>query len=88
MVNANDAENKFSKALWGCRRGMLELDVMLQNFCNKAYTSLSAEKQQLFDELLEANDQDLLSWLVGSQPAANPKLQDMILVIRHMHAVA
>jgi antitoxin CptB len=88
MVTANDSENKLSKVRWRCRRGMLELDVMLNNFCDNAYLSLSAEKQQLFELLLEAEDQDLQRWLVGSEPASNPKLQDMILVIRHMHAIS
>jgi len=86
MVTANDSENKLSKVRWRCKRGMLELDLMLQHFCDEAYLSLTPEKQQLFELLLEAEDQDLQRWLMGTEPAANPKLQDMILVIRHMHA--
>lgn len=88
MVTANDSENKLSKVRWRCRRGMLELDVMLQKFCDAVYTSLSPEKQQLFEDLLESADQDLQRWLVGTEPTSNPKFQDMILVIRHMHAMA
>lgn len=86
MVTANDSENKLSKVRWRCKRGMLELDLMLQNFCEVAYVSLAPEKQQLFEELLEEADQDLQRWLVGTEPASNRKFQDMILVIRHMHA--
>ena len=85
MVTANDSENKLAKARMACRRGMLELDVMLQNFCDKVFLSLSPEKQNLFSELLESTDQDLYTWLLGMQ-ASQPKFQDMILVIRHMHA--
>jgi len=85
MVTANDSENKLAKTRMACRRGMLELDVMLQNFCDQVFLSLSPAKQDLFAELLNSEDQDLYSWLLGMQPAT-PKFQDMILVIRHMHA--
>ncbi len=87
MAIANDLENKLAKVRWRCRRGMLELDVMLQSFCDAAYSGLSPLKQQLFEDLLEAEDQDLQLWLVGSEACSNPKWQDLILVIRHMHSM-
>jgi len=86
MVTVNDSENKLSKLRWRCRRGMLELDLMLGNFLDNAYAKLQPEKQALFEQLLEAEDQDLYRWLLGNEPAANPKLQDLILVIRYMHS--
>lgn len=85
MVTANDSENKLSKVRWRCRRGMLELDVMLQAFCDEVYSTLAPEKQQLFEDLLEEADQDLQRWLTGGQPCEKPHFQDMLLVIRHMH---
>lgn len=88
MVTANDSENKLSKIQWRCRRGMLELDMMLQNFCEQTYPSMSPEKQMLFEDLLECEDQDLHSWLIGAKPTTDPRFQDLILVIRHMHAKA
>lgn len=85
MVASQDSENKLSKVRWRCRRGMLELDVMLQNFCEQVYASLAPEKQQLFEDLLEEADQDLQRWLVGSHACDKAHFQDMLLVIRHMH---
>jgi antitoxin CptB len=87
MTTGNDSENKLSKVLWRCKRGMLELDLMLQNFCEQAYVSLAPEKQDLFEELLQEQDTDLQSWLVTGVPATNAKFQDMILVIRHLHTM-
>lgn len=84
----NEEDNNLSKIRWRCRRGLLELDVMLQTFCDKVYPNLNLEKQQLFAELLEEEDQDLQRWLTGGQPCEKPKLQDMLLVIRHMHSLA
>lgn len=78
-------QEQLSKVRWRCRRGMLELDVMLQAFCDAVYATLAPEKQSLFEELLEETDQDLQRWLVGAQACDKPKFQDMLLVIRHMH---
>lgn len=88
MLTSNDSENKLSKVQWRCKRGMLELDLMLQNFCEVAYVSMTPEKQQVFEQLLEEEDQTLQRWLVGTEPTGIAKFQDMVLVIRHMHAMS
>lgn len=81
-------EVDLAKVKWRCRRGMLELDVMLQTFCADVYPTMSAEKQKLFIDLLEEADQDLARWLTGGQPCEKAHFQDMLLVIRHMHNMA
>jgi antitoxin CptB len=68
---------------WSCRRGMLELDVLLGNFLEEAYVSLSESDQTTFVDLLSENDQDLFNWLTGRQPPQNPKLAQMVEKIRH-----
>ncbi len=78
-------DKDLAKMKWRCRRGMLELDVMLQSFCNEVYPTLALEKQKLFEEILEEEDQDLARWLTGGEPCEKPHLQDMLLIIRHMH---
>lgn len=85
MVTANDSDDKLSKVLWRCRRGMLELDVMLQAFCNAVYSSMAPDKQQLFEDLLAEEDPDLQRWLITGEPCEKPRFQDMLLVIRYMH---
>lgn len=87
MNITNDSESKLSKVLWNCRRGMLELDVILQNFCEQSYERLTTEQQQLFEALLQEEDQDLQRWLVGAEVCDKPKFQDLLLVIRHMYAM-
>ncbi len=87
MSIVNDSGSKLSRVLWSCRRGMLELDVMLQNFCEQSYSCLSVEKQQLFEALLKEEDQDLQRWLVGAQVCEKDNFQDLLLVIRHMYAM-
>ncbi|MEO8965757.1 MAG: succinate dehydrogenase assembly factor 2 [Gammaproteobacteria bacterium] len=72
-----------SRLRWSCRRGMLELDVLLGNFLEEAYVTLSPEDQAIFVELLARNDQELFYWLTGQEKASNPILAIMVEKIRH-----
>lgn len=67
---------------WACRRGMLELDVLLGNFLEEAYLQASAEDQALFIKLLDRNDQELFMWLTGKETTSEPELIDIIGKIR------
>lgn len=54
-----------SRLLWQCRRGMLELDAMLQAFMEKAYDDLTVQQRKAFEILLQTPDQLLLEYLMG-----------------------
>jgi antitoxin CptB len=70
------------KLHWACRRGMLELDVLLGNFLREAYLTLPPEAQQHFVYLLKCEDQDLFNWLTGKETAPEPILCDMVEKVR------
>lgn len=55
------------RLVWGCRRGMLELDLMLRQFLDEAYPALAEADQLCFQNLLTCEDQDLFGWLLGRQ---------------------
>ena len=56
---------------WRCRRGLLELDLVLKDFLERCYGRLDADGRRLFDELLDQPDNDLLDLAMGrSEPAA------------------
>ena len=50
---------------WRTRRGLRELDLMLQNYLSEYYPSASAADRRAFVELLERNDADILDWMLG-----------------------
>lgn len=52
---------------WQCRRGMLELDLLLLGFFDRHYLQLDSAAQSLFEQFLTNNDQDLYSWLVKKE---------------------
>lgn len=67
---------------WACRRGMLELDVLLGNFLAEAYPSLSLEDKALFVELLEGQDPELFAWIMGHDEVTVPKFIPIVEMIR------
>jgi antitoxin CptB len=71
------------KLRWSCRRGMLELDVLLGHFLEEAYLALPAYEQAIFVRLLNENDQDLYMWLTGQTITEDQELAMMIGKIRH-----
>jgi antitoxin CptB len=54
-----------ARLLWQCRRGMLELDAMLQTFMERVYDDLNESQQRAFEILLRTPDQLLLEYLMG-----------------------
>jgi antitoxin CptB len=66
------------KLRWACRRGMLELDVLLQNFLEEAFLTSSPEIQAQFIALLQSSDQDLFEWFMKKKTPENPETQSII----------
>ncbi len=69
---------------WRCRRGMLELDLMLQGFFEKDYNILTDSGKRAFIRLLELPDAVLLELLFGQTISAD---QDIDHVIKQIRAV-
>ena len=55
----------FDRIRWRCRRGLLELDLVLEAFLKRGYQRLDAGERGLFDELLERPDTELLDLALG-----------------------
>lgn len=51
---------------WHSRRGMLELDILLQRFWDKFGAGLTAEDGNELEKLLEREDNDLLELVLGN----------------------
>ncbi|HUO44933.1 MAG TPA: succinate dehydrogenase assembly factor 2 [Burkholderiales bacterium] len=53
---------------WRCRRGMLELDVLLERFNRDHLPHLDAGQQARYAELLALPDRELYDLLMGGAP--------------------
>lgn len=71
-----------NRLIWACRRGMLELDLILQPFLADRYPNLAAADQLRFQTLLACEDQDLFGWLLGHRDPDDPDLCEITALIR------
>ncbi|MGI9277359.1 MAG: succinate dehydrogenase assembly factor 2 [Endozoicomonas sp.] len=74
MMSAED----FKRLQWHSRRGMLELDVLLEPFTNNVFKTLSEQDQQSYEKLLACEDPDLFGWFMSDQRPADPDLAAMV----------
>jgi antitoxin CptB len=59
------ADPEFNRLRWRCRRGMRELDVLLERYLADRWPSAPAERRAAFRALLELPDPDLAALLLG-----------------------
>lgn len=71
-------ENELKCLQWRSRRGMLELDVLLEPFTREALADLSENDQQTYVRLLECEDPDLFSWFMSGERPDDRGLSRMI----------
>ncbi len=67
-------------AMRSWRRGMKEMDLILGPYADAHLAAMSEDRLVVFDKLLEENDQDLLPWVLGQNPAPG-YLMDLIAEI-------
>ncbi len=82
IVAAEDSATEKARLQWRCRRGMLELDLLLQPFVENVYDGLSGEDKHKFHLLLDLQDQELLECLMLQTPPQDESLNDIISQVR------
>ena len=75
--------SEISRLRWRCRRGMRELDVLLQRYLDQRYASAAEEEQQAFEALLELPDPQLFDLIVKRERASDPHLVNVVDRITH-----
>lgn len=80
MLNAEilrEAEQR--RLTWRCRRGMLELDIVLQRFVSDHFNLLTLAEMQQLDDLLELPDNVFWELIQGTHPQSGDKQSAAIL---------
>ncbi|SBS25867.1 Antitoxin CptB [Marinomonas spartinae] len=72
---------EFKRLKMQCRRGMLELDVLLEPFLEEVYLTLEEEDQQRFIKLLACEDQELFVWFMQREVAPDPDHARIVNII-------
>ena len=85
MLFTSNLDKEEARLSWQCRRGMLELDLMLKTFIEKRYYTLSEKYKKAFHQLLKCQDQILFEYLMG-QDVPNDK--DVAYVAQQVRGAA
>jgi antitoxin CptB len=67
MVAAAVTTKERERLRWQCRRGLRELDELLQPFLRCRYDDLDAAEMLVFRDLLACTDPDLLNYLMKNK---------------------
>jgi antitoxin CptB len=71
-----------SRLRWQCRRGMRELDLLLEAFLDDGCDRLDAEERAAFERLLSYPDALLLDYLMGRAAPAGALAARVVAKIR------
>ena len=74
-MSAPDQDRDLERLRWQCRRGMLELDLVLNRFLDRGLPSLDAAGLDAFRKLLALPDTVLLDVVMGRQTLSDPPLE-------------
>ncbi len=78
MEQNKKSDNHLGQVRWKCRRGMLELDLLLNRFVDAQYVQLSAAEQQDFLRLLDETDVVLWDWFLRQSEPQDKRLAAMV----------
>ena len=72
-----------SRIRWQCRRGILELDALLEIFVDAGFLMMTKQQQDLFEEILTYPDQLLHDYFFGTSKAIDKDVASVIQLIKN-----
>ena len=71
-----------SKLRWLCRRGSLELDLVLSRYLERRYDSAPDAEREIFETLLDFPDPELQRYFIAQDDPDDPQLLNLVRIIR------
>lgn len=84
-IDTLDLDAKIRQMRWRCRRGILEVEMILQPYFERHALTLVTERKEIMDQLLACADTDLMAWFTGGQLPAEPELSAFVQEILNEH---
>ena len=78
----NEAEVR--RLRWRCRRGMRELDRLLERYLDRRWPAASEPERGVFLRLLDCEDDRLWRWFLGHETPPDAELEQMVQHIRDL----
>ena len=70
---------EINKTKWKCRRGLRELDLLFRKFSNNHLESLSPQDLDMFNSILDIEDQPISDFIFKNVSLGNESQEDFIL---------
>ncbi|NNC55481.1 MAG: succinate dehydrogenase assembly factor 2 [Pseudomonadales bacterium] len=74
-----------NRVIWHSRRGMLELDIVLEPFARDCYAGLDSETRAQYRQLLACEDQQLFDWLLQKAEVDDKALAGIVARVLQSH---
>lgn len=74
--------SEISRLRWQCRRGLKELDLVLEKYLREAYPSAPPIEQLAFAALLDLPDPVLLAYVMGREQPTTPEQLHVVESLR------
>lgn len=72
----------YGRIRWDCRRGMLELDIVLARFMEQNFERLTPQEVDAFKDLLAYSDPDLWALIQSDATSVNDNAGKVLLLLR------
>ncbi len=72
------ADEEINRMRWASRRGMLELDLVLEPFVMARYARLAEPDRLRFQRLMSCEDQDLFAWFLRREQPEDEELRSIV----------
>lgn len=69
---------EIARLRWRCRRGMRELDKLLNIYLDAHYEHADVLEQQAFRDFLDLSDPVIFSWLLGREPPPRGPMSELV----------
>lgn len=78
------------RKLWfrASRRGFKEADIILGHFAEEHLPTMTAEQLDIFEDLLEAPDQDLYGWIIERDPVPTEHESEIMNMLNQYYKTA
>ncbi|WP_415253456.1 succinate dehydrogenase assembly factor 2 [Thermomonas sp.] len=84
MTMHTQDEAELKKLRWRCRRGMKELDQLLERWLDRAWRQSPTQEREVFLRLLDSEDDRLWRWFLGYETPDDVEIAALVERIRSL----
>ncbi len=77
-------EPEIKRLRWRCRRGMRELDQLLERWLDQQFAAASEHERGVFRRLLDCEDDRLWRWFLGHETPSDVEIAALVDRIRRL----